>query len=283
MKSIQEVLSLSVEYLKGKKINSPRLTAESLLSHILGISRMDLYLRFECPLEEKELSLARDFLKRAGCSEPIDYILGSVEFFGASINVAPSVLIPRQETEILADEIATRFLKKDLLANKVLWDICSGSGCIGISLKKRFPDLTVVLGDISSDALALSKTSAEKNNVALHFVQSDLFAAFEGKKADYIVCNPPYISEKEYENLEFSVRGYEPKLALVGGVSGFEFYERLAKELPKHLASGGKVFLEIGWLQGERVKQIFSCPHWVKKELKQDWAGKDRFFFLEIE
>ncbi len=113
--------------------------------------------------------------------------------------------------------------------------------------------------------------------------QGDLLAPLKGKRTDFVLCNPPYISDSEYETLPFSVKGYEPKLALVGGTTGLEFYQRLAEDLPRHLTSGARVFLEIGCRQGEGVSKIFSDPCWVKKEIKQDWAGKDRFFFLEIE
>jgi release factor glutamine methyltransferase len=281
MKLLGEVLNLSIQYLKEKNIASPRLVAETLLSHVLDLKRMDLYLRFECPLEEKELSIFRSLLKKASLGEPVEYILSTSNFYGLNLDLSPHVLIPRPETEILVDLVA-----KDLeqeVDGKVLLDLCSGSGCIGLSLKKKFPALSVTLSDISLDALSLSKKTAERNGLDVTFLQGDLLFPFASKKADYVVCNPPYISEPEYEVLDLSVKGYEPKLALVGGRTGLEFYQRLALDLPSHLNSGAKVFLEIGMAQGEALNKIFSNPCWVKKELRQDWSGKDRFFFLEIE
>jgi release factor glutamine methyltransferase len=282
MKLLGEVLNLSIQYLKEKSVTSPRLVAETLLSHVLDAKRMDLYLRFECPLEEKELSIFRALLKKASLGEPVEYILSTSSFYGLNLDLSPQVLIPRPETEILVDQMA-KLLELEGVEEKVLLDLCSGSGCIGLSLKKKFPALSVTLSDISLEALALSKKSAEKNSLDVTFLQGDLLAPFSSKKADYVVCNPPYISKLEYEGLDFSVKGYEPKLALVGGETGLEFYQRLALDLPSHLKPGAKVFLEIGMAQGEALNEIFSSSCWVKKELRQDWSGKDRFFFLEIE
>jgi release factor glutamine methyltransferase len=282
MKLLGEVLNLSIQYLKEKNITSSRLVAEALLSHVLGVKRMDLYLRFEYPLEEKELSMFRALLKKAALAEPVEYILSTSSFYGLNVHLSSHVLIPRPETEILVDQVA-KLLEQTSVDGKVLLDLCSGSGCIGLSLKKKFPSLSVTLSDISLDALALSKKSAELNELDVSHLQGDLLSPFSLKKADYIVCNPPYISEPEYENLDLSVKGYEPKLALVGGETGLEFYERLASDLPSHLNPGAKVFLEIGMAQGAALNKIFSSPFWVKKELRQDWSGKDRFFFLEIE
>lgn len=282
MKLLGEVLNLSIQYLKEKNITSPRLVAERLLSYVLDVKRMDLYLRFECPLEEKELSIFRAFLKKASLGEPVEYILSTSNFYGLNLHLSRHVLIPRPETEILVDQ-AAKLLEQECVAGKVLLDLCSGSGCIGLSLKKKFPALSITLSDISPDALSLSKKSAEVNKLEVAFLEGDLLAPFTSKKADYVVCNPPYISEPEYVNLDLSVKRYEPKLALVGGETGLEFYRRLAFDLPTHLNPGAKVFFEIGMGQGEALNKIFSNPCWIKKDLRQDWSGKDRFFFLEIE
>jgi release factor glutamine methyltransferase len=154
---------------------------------------------------------------------------------------------------------------------------------LGIALKKRLPLLSVVLADISPEALVLAEENAKINHVAVACVQGDLFAPFAGKTADFIVCNPPYISEDEYAALEADVKDYEPKKALVSGKSGLEFYERLADELPYFLSTPGKVWLELGCAQGESLKGLFSSRAWTMSRLEKDWAGLDRFFFLETE
>ncbi|MBS0626869.1 MAG: peptide chain release factor N(5)-glutamine methyltransferase, partial [Verrucomicrobia bacterium] len=197
MKMLGEVLSLSTQYLKDKKIDNPRLTAETLLAYILNKKRLDLYMQFECPLEEFELEKFRLAIKRASLHEPVEYIISSVEFYGCDLFVSPDVLIPRPETEILVDKVVRKIEKEDL-NQKNLWDVCSGSGCIGISLKKKFPLLNVSLSDASDKALSVSRMNAKKNNVDVELFLGDLLSPFKGKKADYILCNPPYVTEKEY-------------------------------------------------------------------------------------
>ncbi|MBX9924286.1 MAG: peptide chain release factor N(5)-glutamine methyltransferase [Rhabdochlamydiaceae bacterium] len=282
MKLLGEVLRLSMQYLQEKNVTAPRLVAETLLSYSLGVKRLDLYMQFECPLQEPELAKFRSLLQRAAKQEPVEYILAKVDFYGLELPVTSDVLIPRPETEILVDR-AAHILGLEDLKGKVLWDLCSGSGCIGLSLKKKFPDLSVSLSDLSEPAIAVAQKAAKANQLEVDFLQGDLFSPFEGKKAHYIFCNPPYISAQEYEELSFSVKGFEPKSALVGGVTGLEFYERLALQLPYYTSPGAKVFLEIGYLQGKAVNEIFSDSCWIQKRLEQDWSGKDRFFFLERE
>ncbi len=282
MKLLGEVLTLSIQYLKDKKVESPRLTAETLLAYTLKKKRLDLYMQFECPLEEVELEKFRSFIRRASLHEPVEYIISEVEFYGCFFFVSPDVLIPRPETEILVDKVVKKIEKEDL-KDKVLWDVCAGSGCIGLSLKKKLPLLKVSLSDSSVKALSICKENAKKNDLDVECVLGDLLFPFNGRRADYVLCNPPYVTEKEYGSLQPSVKIYEPKQALVGGDAGLEFYERLAKDLPEYLSSGAKVFLELGSGQGKDVSKIFSSSFWVKKELLFDYAGHDRFFFLEIE
>ncbi|MBS0625870.1 MAG: peptide chain release factor N(5)-glutamine methyltransferase [Verrucomicrobia bacterium] len=276
MKTLGETLKLSASYLQERKIGEPRRQAEDLLAHVLSLKRIDLYMQYDRPLEEKELGILRELLKKRGKGEPHEYIVGETLFYGCKIRVDRSVLIPRPETEILVDLIG-----KKISGKKVLWDLCTGSGCIGISLKKAFPELKVVLSDISPEALAVAKENARINEVDVECREGDLLAPFAGEKADYVVCNPPYISSKEYLTLDRSVADFEPKLALVGGERGDEFYGRLARELPAYLNAGASAFFELGTGQGEVVKNLFSDPLWTQRELKKDWAGHDRFFFLE--
>jgi release factor glutamine methyltransferase len=273
MKTIGEVLRLSADFLKTRGLEKGRRIAEELLAASFGLPRLDLYLQFDKPVEEAELILLRGRLKRCANGEPVQYVIGEVGFYGARIKVDHRVLIPRPETEILVDLIAKQSSKG------VLWDICAGSGCIGIALKKAEPGLDVTLSDLSKGALELASHNAKFNDVDVSLVQGDLAAPFLGKKADIVVCNPPYIRASEYSHLHPSVRDYEPKEALIGGEVGTEFYERLALELPPLLNPGAHLFLELGAGQGEAVKQIFGGRGRVEK----DWAGHDRFFFLEMQ
>lgn len=161
--------------------------------------------------------------------------------------------------------------------------MCTGSGCIALALKKSFPELEVVGSDLSVEALKVAEDNALRNQLQVSFVKGDLLEPFKGKKADFITCNPPYITEKAYAQLEKEVAGFEPKCALVGGERGTELYEKLEKELPVYLNPGGKVFFEIGYDQGEALLEIFKSSFWKERKVIKDYASHDRFFFLEIE
>jgi release factor glutamine methyltransferase len=278
MKTVQEVLSLSHNYLKGKGIHNARRQAEELLSDALNMTRLQIYMDFDRPLTEDEMDRCRDRLSRRSKGEPLQYIRGEVEFHGCSIKVTPAVLIPRQETELLVAMIVKALEGKDL-SQKILWDVCCGSGYIGIALKKYFPDLQVFLSDISPEALAIARENAERNGVAVTCLEGDLLKPFGDQKADFVVCNPPYVTEGEYPRLDKEVRDYEPRLALVAGPTGVEFYQRLAHDLKGRLAVDGKLWLEIGTGQGNTIKQIFENAGWENGQVEKDWGGHDRFFF----
>ncbi len=234
------------------------------------------------PLIEPEMAQMREFLKRSVAGEPIAYILGEVEFMGCRIKVTPNVLIPRQETEILVD-LALKKIMDKIPPNGVFWDLCAGSGCIGLGIKKACPELCVVLSDISPQAIALAEINAAHNHLSVQCRVGDLLQPFLNEKADFVICNPPYVSKKEFSELDRSVRDYEPSLALLAGCDGTDFYDRLSDELPRFLNPGARVFLEIGYAQGAVVQEIFAKSPWLNCQIKKDWAGHDRFFFLEIE
>lgn len=282
MKTIAEVLSLSTAFLAEKKLDRSRRSAEELLASVLGVKKMDLYLQHDRPLVESELEKMRSLLRRRSTGEPLEQILGEVEFYHCHLAITPDVLIPRQETEILVDLIAKR-IKERPVSGLSLWDLCTGSGCIGLSLKKTFSELNVSLSDLCPKALAVAKKNAEANFLQVDLRMGDLLEPFFGETADFIICNPPYVSQKEYEALDPGVRDFEPSSALLAGERGTEFYERIALELPPFLRPGAQIFLEIGSGQGADVQEIFSSLPWRRNRLLKDWAGKDRFFFLEIE
>lgn len=281
MKTVIEIIKLSTEYLSQQGIQNPRKQAIDLISDALKVKPIELYLQFDRPLEELELQKCRDFLKRRINREPLQYILGEVEFYDCTFKVTPDVLIPRNETEILVDIIYNDLYKHDL-TRSVLWDIGCGTGCIGIALKKKLPDLQVVLSDLSDSALQIAQINARINKVEVEFRQGDLLGPFKQQKANYIVSNPPYIAESDWDSLELEVK-HEPKQALLGGPDGLHFYRQLAVDLVSHLKPQGRVWFEIGAGQGEDVKKIFSQPNWKICRFEKDWANHDRFFFLENE
>lgn len=282
MKTILEILTLSAAYLEEGGIQNARRQAEELLADALGLKRVDLYLEFERPLTEAEMAICRSRLLRRRKGEPLQYIQGDVFFHDCQIRVNPNVLIPRQETEILVSNIIKE-LQSQSLEEKILWDVCCGSGCIGISLKKRFPQLRVILSDLSQEALELAKQNAELNEVDVEIRHGDLLQPFADERCHFFVCNPPYIPSANFHALDKEVRDFEPIMALIGGPTGLEFYKRLANELSTCLFPSGKVWLEIGHGQGNSINEIFNAGKWKKKRIENDWAGLERFFSLEIE
>ncbi len=282
MRTVKDILLLSAEHLQNKGVKSPRLVAEELLASVMGIKRLQVYLEFERPLQDDEVDQCRKKLLRLSKKEPLQYVLEEVDFFGCTLYVNPSVLIPRNETEQLVEKVAQE-LSRAPLQGKVLFDLCAGSGCVGISLKKKFPLLNVVCTDISKDALLVAKRNAERNSVEVEFIEGDLFSPLSGRKADFLVSNPPYVTEEEWMNLDREVKDFEPRRALVAGLEGTEIYKKISIESPRYLNPGAKIWLEIGASQGQKVKEIFSGKQWKRQALSQDYAGRDRFFFLEFE
>lgn len=282
MKPLGEVLAMSAQFLKEKNCARFRRVAEELIGHALQLKRLDLYMQFDRPMVEKELEVLRALLKRAAKGEPVEYITGEVSFYHCAIAVTQDVLIPRPETEILVD-LAFKQLKTLSLAGKAAWDLCTGSGCIGIAVKKACPEMAMTLSDISEKALAVASGNAQRNDVQVELALGDLLDPFKGRKADVIFCNPPYVTSKEYLTIDRSVKDFEPQAALVGGEDGLAFYRRLKEELPSLLNPQAKVFFEIGTGQGNALLELFSGPRWKGGRVEKDWAGHDRFFFLEFE
>jgi release factor glutamine methyltransferase len=280
MKTILDVLQLGTAFLEKHSIISARRQAEELIAFALQMPRLSLYMRYDQPLDEKELSLCRELLKRRSAFEPLSYILGEQEFLDCHLHVGAEALIPRQETELLAEKIVNELAAKEL-EGKVFWDICCGTGCIGLAIKKRLPQLHVVLSDISEEALFLAKKNGQRNGLDVEYRQGNLLEPFVGEKAHYVVCNPPYIAEEEWDSLEREVRHYEPRQALISGPLGTEVYAILAKKLPEHLYDSNKVWLEIGDRQGAAVQELFQGNSWRAGKVEQDLSGKDRFFSVE--
>jgi release factor glutamine methyltransferase len=280
VKTIIEIIHLSEKYLLEKGIRRARREAEDIIADILNVKRMDLYLQFEQPLIETELKMLRNALKRRANHEPRQYIRGEVAFAEVTIKVTPAVLIPRFETEILVEKISTE-VKEKILNQKILWDICTGSGCIAIALKKRFPELLIFASDLCPKALDVARENARMNQVEIEFLEGDLLDPFQNETCDFLVSNPPYISQDDYLELEPEVKNFEPRLALVAGISGLECYHTFSKKILNHVRPGGKAWLEIGAGQGKSIQTLFEKSPGVQCHYESDWSGNDRFFFLE--
>ncbi|KAG6559370.1 Release factor glutamine methyltransferase [Candidatus Rhabdochlamydia oedothoracis] len=282
MRSLGEVLQIATQFLQQKEIVQAKRSAEDLLAFVLKKSRLDLYLQFDLPLEEKELEHFCSLVKRLSLKEPIEYILGRIEFYNCLFSLNPFVLIPRPETEILLDHIC-REIELEEKKPQIAWDICTGSGCLGVGLKKRFPFMNITLSDLCPDALHVASLNAKQNQVEVEVLLGDFLKPFEGKKVDLVICNPPYVSLSEYETLDLSVKGFEPKQAFVAEENGLAFYRLLSQQLPQFLNQGAKVYLEIGATQGQKIKELFASPSWTRVLIEKDLSGHDRFFFLEFE
>lgn len=257
----------------------PKHEAENLLCDSLSISKTEIYSNPNRELTSEEFEHWSTYLKRRLSGEPLAYIHGEVEFYNCKIAVNSSVLIPRNETEQLVDRLIKEHSKNELS----VWDLCCGSGAIGIALKKQLPHWNVTLSDICPDALALARENAKTNAVDVEFIEGDLLQPFQGKKADLIVSNPPYIPEKDILELDKEVKDHEPIKALDGGGDGLDFYRRFAEISKMYLNPGGKLCLEIGYDQGEAVDELFKKAGWDRRRLERDWSGQNRFFFVENE
>lgn len=271
MKTLGEILRLSVEHVY-KKGGRPRREVEEWIAHALGLKRLDLYLMFDRPLEETELVSIRQGIVRLAAGEPLAYILGLAPFYGRDFIVTPDVLIPRPETEVLVS--ATKDYLTCQSIPGTLVDVCTGSGCIGLTLKALFPSWHVVLSDISEKALEVAKQNALRHQLDVEFVHGDLLKPFLGRVVQCVVCNPPYLSSSEWKDLDRSVAAFEPRVALEAGSTGIEKYCQLFSEIRPLLASKGFLAVEIGATQGQAVlslAQSLGTPSLVK-----DLAGHDR-------
>jgi release factor glutamine methyltransferase len=282
MLTVLESINLSAEYLNKKGIDSPKLNAELLLACILNCKRLDLYLSFDRPLKEDEIQNYRELLKRRASNEPLQYILGSVEFYGLEFKVNSSVLIPRQETEILVETIINTADKEK--EYNVL-DIGTGSGIIAVSLAKHLPAVKITALDISEKVLTVAALNAELNEVKdrINFIQADITKdnCFEDK-FDIIVSNPPYISSAEYEELKPELKVYEPKFALTDYNDGLSFYRSITGSAGKMLNPGKSVYFELGAGQSASVKAIMEQNGFSKIEIIKDYLGIDRVISGEI-
>ena len=279
MKTVVEILQLSCLFLQKQGVENPRRDVERILAMSLSLKRLDLYLQYDRPLSDSELESVRAGVRRLASHEPIQHIEGKVPFYNCVVSVNTHVLIPRPETEVLVEMVA-RFLKGKELAGMKILDLCAGSGCIGIAVKKEFPDFKVLLVDSCPEALAMAHQNAIDNGVDVEILQSDLFANLQGRRFDCIISNPPYVSESEYACLDKCVQLFEPRQALLAGNSGLEFYRVIAESVHPFLEKNGSVFLEIGAQQNEAVRLLFEKNGFTHIVSTKDFSDRDRFLAI---
>ena len=276
--TVLETIQRSTEFLAKKGVDSPRLQTELLLAHQLKVPRMQLYLNFERALLPAELDEFRELIKRRGHREPLQHILGSTCFCGLELAVNRQVLIPRPETEQLAER-GWLFLSTLNPQPSTALDFGTGSGCLAIALAMKCPATRVVALDISKEALQLAQLNAGRHGVAerITFVESGNFARLpNGTQFELIISNPPYIPTAEIGALQPEVRDYDPHQALDGGSDGLKFYRQLAAEAGPFLKSTGKIMVELGDGQAEFVREIFQCQKWIVEAIEEDYNHRPR-------
>ena len=279
--TILSILNWTTGYFRKSHIETPRLDAEVLLAHSLGLKRIDLYLRYDQPLGADELAAFKRVVQRRAAREPVALIVGRREFWSLELAVDPHVLIPRPETEHVV-EAALAFLQSNTVCpDPLVLDMGTGSGCIAVALAHSLPAARVIASDISRAALA-----AARGNIARHRL-TDRAALVAGAGLDMfvharplfdlIVSNPPYIPSADIAALPPEVRDYEPRGALDGGVDGLDAYRRIIPAAAGRLRPGGALILEIGWDQRQAVSLLVEQSGGYQScECTTDYAGHDR-------
>ena len=294
--TVLEAIQKSADFLAKKNVESARLQAELLLAHQLKMPRMKLYLNFDRQLTAAETDGLRELVKRRAAREPLQHIVGTTSFCGFEIAVNRHALVPRPETELLA-ELGGKFLSTISSEPATVLDFGTGTGCISIALAAKCPHAKIVALDISADALELAKQNAAANKVSerIEFLQSDGFetvgqasslSQIEKEKLetgkmpvlqfDLLISNPPYIASAEIETLEPEVRDFDPRAALDGGADGLDFYRLLAAQAKSFLKPHGKIMLEFGDGQAEAIRKIFENEKWIVEAVQADYSQHER-------
>ena len=273
--TVLEVLQATTAYLKKRNVENPRLNAEHLMAHALGRKRIELYLDFERALTETELAPLRGLVKRRSEGEPLQHLLGTVEFCGLTFLCDKRALVPRPETEQLVELVETRIENRELR----IVDVGTGSGVIALSLAAKMPEAQVLGVDVSEDALALAQENAARLNLSerVQFLKSRLLENIEGA-FDLIVANLPYVSIQDRHTLSLEVL-HDPEVALFAGAQGDELVSELIDQARFRLRPGGLLALEIGLGQSEGLLSALAEKNYRDISSKNDYNGVTRFLF----
>jgi len=276
VQSVLEILQKTTAFFEQKGVPEARLNAERLMAHALGCRRLDLYLQFERPLTEDQLAGLRPLVSRRAKREPLQYIVGDTEFFGLTLKCDRRALIPRPETEELAEMLFEHFGKEPPLT---VLDLGTGTGALALALASAWPEAAATAVDVSPDALALAKENATANDLArVSFAESNWFAAVKGD-FDLIVSNPPYLTENEMTTAEPEVTKFEPTGALVSGQDGLDDLRKIFAAAPKRLTPGGRLAVEPGIAQHDALAPLAAGVGFAKAASKKALRGRPRFFW----
>ena len=282
--TIKELIPIGGKILSEAGVENAEFDAEALLGFEIGFDKQKIFMNWTYEVEYERTEAYFDLVSRRAAGEPLQYITGEQFFFGFRFSVNPAVLIPRPETEQLAEK-AVEFLRSREKAKSVL-DLCTGCGALAVSIVKTIPRVKVLATDISEDALAVARGNAQALGVSdrVEFLKSDLFGSIKrgvlGRKFDLIVTNPPYIRTGDLSSLQREVRDHEPVQALDGGDDGLDFYRRIAEGARSWMREGACLMAEIGCDQGPDVVSIFEAAGF-KAAVSPDLAGIDRFVTAE--
>jgi release factor glutamine methyltransferase len=276
--TVLEAIRRGSEFLVARGVDSPRLQAEWLVAQALEVQRLQLYLQFDRVLTEAQTEQAREAIQRRGRREPLQHILGTVNFRGLELRSSPQALIPRQETELLA-EAALGYLGSLAESDRRFLDFGTGSGCLAVALTVQCAGALGDAIDISAAALTLARENALAHHVdeRIGFHHGAGFKALPaGLTYALIVANPPYIPSAEIASLEPEVRDFDPREALDGGADGLEAYRLLSAEAGAWLVPGGALFVELGAGQGQAVRALFERHNWIVAGILADYGGVPR-------
>jgi release factor glutamine methyltransferase len=277
--SIGRLLNWTSEYFKSKELDEPLLSSQLLLAKVLGCGKVDLYLRFDEIISQDDRNRFRGLVKRAAEGEPIAYLIGHKDFFSLEFIVNSNVLIPRPETELLVQWLIRKVRTACAGREKPLriLDIGTGSGCISTALAKNLPRPTQIVAiDKSKEALEAARVNIEKHGATeqVTLVESDLFSALVGEERfDFIVSNPPYITQADYDELPKHIKAYEPREALVAGADGLDVIRKIVAEAKKYLQPAGYLAMEIGYNQKDAVAELLARHDYRDIEFELDAAG----------
>jgi release factor glutamine methyltransferase len=280
--TILRLLQWTTEHLKKTGSSSPRLDAEVLLAHARGCDRIQLYTAFSEEPDEPVKAKFRELVKRRATGEPVAYLVGKKEFYSLPFQVSKDCLIPRSETEHVVIECLDR--AKTILAgnpSKIfkIVDVCTGSGCIAICLAKHLPQCSITAIDLSPAAIAIANANVAQHQLTeqIAVVESDLLSSIADSSVDFVVSNPPYVSESEFLQLEKSVREHEPRTALVSGATGTEIIERLASQAADKLVENGWFICELSPMIADQVEShLNGTNQWSSVSIVKDLARLKR-------
>lgn len=281
--TVRRTLEWTSSFFARKGVDAPRLSAELLLAHVLGLPRIRLYTDYERILSDEQRGGLRELVGRASEHEPIAYLTGRAHFFNLEFEVTRQTLIPRPDTETLVENVVQVLKRQLALEHPRILDLCTGSGCIAAAIAHHVKNAAVIATEINPQTAAVARQNIERLGLAerVSVEEGDLFEPIaqlvDPQPFDIIVSNPPYIPSGQIASLDRSVRDFEPVGALDGGPDGLAFHRRILKEAPGRLVEGGLVFLEIQFDQGEAARALAEeCGGWMEVRVLKDYSGRDR-------